>query len=57
VIVNGPKTHPLYEFLKQGTNIRWNFTKFLIDRKGNLVKRFDSKDAPFSFEQDIINLL
>jgi len=55
--VNGPNSHPLYEFLKQGKNIRWNFTKFLIDRDGNLINRYDSKDKPFSFEEDIQKLL
>lgn len=55
--VNGPNSHPLYEYLKAGKNIRWNFTKFLIDRQGNPVKRFDSKDKPFSFEEDIQLLL
>ncbi len=55
--VNGSNSHPLYEYLKQGKNIRWNFTKFLIDREGNIVQRFDSKDKPFSFEEDIKKLL
>lgn len=55
--VNGPNSHPLYEYLKAGKNVRWNFTKFLIDREGNPVKRFDSKDKPFSFEEDIQHLL
>lgn len=57
VNVNGPSSHPLYDYLKQGTNIRWNFTKFLIDREGNLVKRYDSKDKPFEIEPDILKLL
>lgn len=49
--VNGPNTHPLYEFLKSeksgilGTEaIKWNFTKFLLDREGEVVKRY----APYN---------
>jgi len=45
--VNGSNTHPLYDFLKSNApgilgskRIKWNFTKFLIDRKGLIVKRF-----------------
>jgi len=48
--VNGPNAHPLYHFLKSerpgilGTkSIRWNFTKFLVDRSGQVVKRFAPK--------------
>jgi glutathione peroxidase len=54
--VNGPHTHPLYDFLKRekpgvlGTkNIKWNFTKFLVDRAGTVVGRF----APTTKPQDI----
>jgi glutathione peroxidase len=54
--VNGPKTHPLYRYLKDeqpgilGTkNIKWNFTKFLVDKSGNVVDRF----APITKPQDI----
>jgi glutathione peroxidase len=54
--VNGPKTHPLYQYLKDkqpgilGTkNIKWNFTKFLVDKSGNVVDRF----APITKPQDI----
>jgi glutathione peroxidase len=54
--VNGASTHPLYDFLKRekpgvlGTkNIKWNFTKFLVDRAGNVVGRF----APTTKPQDI----
>jgi len=57
VHVNGPKTDPLYEFLKNGKNIRWNFTKFLVDKAGNVVSRFEPGDKPFSFENDILALL
>jgi glutathione peroxidase len=46
--VNGDKQIPLYKFLKEETNkadIRWNFTKFLVDRNGKVVKRFESGDS------------
>lgn len=53
ISVKGEDQDPLYQFLtSKETNpnfagdIKWNFNKFLIDRKGNVVARFDSKDAP-----------
>jgi len=62
--VNGPNAHPLYKFLKQqapgllGTEaIKWNFTKFLIDKEGRVVKRFAPNDAPESIAMDIEALL
>jgi len=58
--VNGPSTHPLYEFLKKskpgflGTQrIKWNFTKFLIDRSGHPIKRYSPQTAPTSIEKDV----
>jgi len=57
--VNGKNEDPLYTFLKSeqggvlGDRIKWNFTKFLIDREGNVVDRFASKDTPESIEEDI----
>ena len=62
--VNGPNTHPLYAFLKEakpglmGTkDIKWNFTKFLIDREGNVVERYATQTTPESIEKDIEKLL
>lgn len=62
--VNGPNTHPLYKFLKQekpgmrGTpDIKWNFTKFLIDRNGIVVERYAPQTSPESIEKDIVKLL
>ena len=53
ISVKGESIHPLYRFLtEKSTNpkfagsITWNFNKFLIDRKGNIVNRFDSKTEP-----------
>lgn len=58
--VNGAKAHPLYRYLKHaargilGTErIKWNFTKFLIDRKGEVVKRFAPTDKPEDLGKDI----
>ncbi len=62
--VNGPHTHPLYEFLKSekkgilGTEaIKWNFTKFLIDRSGVVLKRFAPTTKPEELEAEIEKLL
>lgn len=62
--VNGQKTHPIYEFLKHSapgilgsTAIKWNFTKFLIDRKGNVKNRFAPTDTPKALENEIEALL
>jgi glutathione peroxidase len=62
--VNGEKAHPLYVYLKKeksgflGTEaIKWNFTKFLIDRKGNVVKRYGSSTKPAEIASDIEELL
>jgi glutathione peroxidase len=59
VDVNGENEDPLYTFLKSqkkgafGSKIKWNFTKFLVDKEGNVVKRYASNKKPESFEQDI----
>jgi len=58
--VNGKNESPLYTFLKAqtgGKDIRWNFTKFLIDRQGNVVRRFDSKDKPEDIAPEIEKIL
>lgn len=61
--VNGDNAHPLYVFLKlqqpiDGKNdIRWNFEKFLIDKKGNVVKRYSPKTKPADIKADIENLM
>lgn len=57
--VNGENEDPLYTFLKSqkkgafGSKVKWNFTKFLVDKQGNVVKRYSSNKKPESFEQDI----
>lgn len=62
--VNGDNSHPLYEFLKKqapgilgSESIKWNFTKFLINRQGEVVKRFSSMKKPAAIEADIKKLL
>ncbi|TYP70757.1 glutathione peroxidase [Paenibacillus methanolicus] len=61
--VNGADADPLYNHLKKeaggllGSAIKWNFTKFLIDRDGNVVKRIAPATAPAKFENDIVKLL
>jgi len=64
VEVNGDGAHPLYEYLKSsakgilGTEgIKWNFTKFLIDREGRVVRRYAPTDKPESLAADIEALL
>lgn len=59
VDVNGKNTAPLYEYLKKqksgllGRGIKWNFTKFLIDRNGNVIKRYGSNTTPEAIERTI----
>ncbi|MCF2133696.1 MULTISPECIES: glutathione peroxidase [Burkholderiaceae] len=62
--VNGAHAHPLYRYLTEeapgvlGTEaIKWNFTKFLIDREGRLIKRYAPVTKPDAIEPDIEKLL
>jgi glutathione peroxidase len=61
--VNGKSTHPIYKYLKGelkgilGRDIKWNFTKFLIDKEGNAVKRFAPITKPEKLRKDIEKLL
>ena len=62
--VNGTNTPPLYKYLKKqapglfGTEaIKWNFTKFLIDKHGKVVKRYAPTDTPEAIERDIVKIL
>ena len=64
VDVNGDDASPLFDWMKaekpglMGSKaIKWNFTKFLIDREGNVVKRYAPTDAPKSISKDIEKLL
>jgi len=62
--VNGPDASPLYDWMKGeakglmgSSSIKWNFTKFLIDRDGKVVKRFGPQDTPARIARDIEKLL
>ncbi|TKB57471.1 glutathione peroxidase [Ferrimonas aestuarii] len=61
--VNGREEHPLYAWLKQqkpgilGRNIKWNFTKFLVDKQGQVVKRYAPTTKPEQIVDDIKKLL
>ena len=61
--VNGKDAHPLYKWLKSeksgvlGGGIKWNFTKFLVDADGKVVKRYGSTTSPDSISGDIEKLL
>ena len=61
--VNGSKAHPLYHYLKGeksgllGVSIKWNFTKFLVDRSGKVVARHAPTVRPESLKQEIEALL
>ena len=62
--VNGPGAHPFFDFLKTsapgllGTEaIKWNFTKFLVSRDGQVHQRYGSMDSPEKIEPDVLDLL
>lgn len=62
--VNGENAHPLYQFLKSqakgflgSKSIKWNFTKFLINKEGEVVQRFATVTKPYKLEKNIKALL
>ena len=61
--VNGKEADPLYDYLKSqkggvlGSRIKWNFTKFLVDREGNVVERFAPTDKPEDIDSKVAALL
>jgi len=63
VEVNGDEAHPLFAWLRTeapgplGDAIEWNFTKFLVDREGHVVRRYAPKVEPSAIEADIVALL
>jgi glutathione peroxidase len=63
VDVNGDAASPLFTYLKKqkgsllGSAIKWNFTKFLIDRQGNVIGRYEPTVIPAKIEKDILNAL
>lgn len=63
VDVNGENAHPVFKYLKTelsgflGSRIKWNFTKFLVDKNGNPVKRFSPTTKPEKIEKHLEKLL
>lgn len=64
VDVNGVNAAPLYQFLKQekpgilgSEGIKWNFTKFLVNREGAVIKRYAPTDKPDDIKKDLSKLL
>jgi glutathione peroxidase len=62
--VNGENTHPLYRYLKEQQSgilgssvIKWNFTKFLVDKNGKVIRRYSPSTEPKEIEKDIKNIL
>ena len=57
--VNGKNEAPLYAYLKSQKkgSIKWNFTKFLIDRSGNVINRYGPAVKPAAIEEDIVKAL
>jgi glutathione peroxidase len=58
--VNGPNTHPLYRLLKSARRgflgreaVSWNFTKFLVERNGEVARRFGSRVKPEAIEREL----
>ncbi|MEI8094603.1 MAG: glutathione peroxidase [Spirochaetales bacterium] len=58
--VNGPETHPVFRYLKKeagglmGDDIKWNFTKFLISKDGQSIRRYAPTTVPADFEADVV---
>ena len=64
VEVNGANAHPLWQWLKSQKSgflgldaIKWNFSKFLVDRAGKVVKRYAPTDTPEKIDKDLVALL
>lgn len=61
--VNGDDTHPLYKHLKENAGgfmtdaIKWNFTKFLVDKDGKVIQRYAPSVTPKEIDEDILKLL
>lgn len=63
VDVNGKNTHPIFKLVKNetksrmGKRVKWNFTKFLVDKDGTPLKRFEPTETPAQIEPEIEKLL
>lgn len=59
VQVNGSDAHPLFQLLTKetkgiaGKSVKWNFTKFLVDKNGEIIKRFAPTATPASFQEEV----
>lgn len=58
--VNGTDAHPLFKLLTEETKgitgkaVKWNFTKFLVDKEGHIIKRFAPTTSPLSIEKELV---
>lgn len=64
VNVNGSDASPLFKYLKQSSkgilgteSIKWNFTKFLVDRDGNVIKRYSPQTEPSEIEEELKDII
>lgn len=63
VDVNGEDAHELFRYLRKETKgllgdaVKWNFTKFLVDKEGRVIRRYAPTTNPLSIEKDILDLL
>jgi glutathione peroxidase len=64
VDVNGAEAHPVFKYLKAkadsysfNRSVKWNFTKFLVDKSGNVVMRFSPYTKPEELEKDLVKYL
>jgi len=61
--VNGSNTHPIWKYLKSkqggtlGSFIKWNWTKFIMDKKGNIVARYATTSDPMEMEKDLLKYM
>ena len=62
--MNGPNAHPLYRYLKSAKRgllgretITWNFTKFLVGRNGEVLRRYGPRRKPEAIEKDVAGLV
>ena len=61
--VNGENASPLFKYLKTkksgflNSEIKWNFTKFLVDKNGDVIKRYRSSDGFADIEEDLVKIL
>ena len=57
VDVNGSNTHNVYKFLRRDEPIEWNFTKFIVGKNGQVLKRFGQSTKPKALEEQLAKAL